>query len=46
MEGFLKAFGVQNPVPYLTPTSAVLNRQGVDRPGNWVPPSLGYTPAS
>jgi ABC-type amino acid transport substrate-binding protein len=46
IEGFLQAFGVQNPVPYLTPTSAVLNRQGVDRPSNWIPPSLGYTPAS
>jgi polar amino acid transport system substrate-binding protein len=46
IENFLMAFGVKNPVPYLTPTSAVLNRRGVDRPSSWTPPSLGYTPAS
>lgn len=46
IESSLTAFGVQNPVPYLTPTSAVLNRRGVDRPANWTPPSLGYHPNS
>jgi ABC-type amino acid transport substrate-binding protein len=46
IETFLEAFGVKNPVPYLTPTSAVLNRRGVDRPSDWTPPSLGYTPTS
>lgn len=42
----LTAFGVKDPAPYLTPTSAVLNRRGADRPANWTPPSLGYTPTS
>jgi polar amino acid transport system substrate-binding protein len=46
IENALTAFGVQNPVPYLTPTSAVLNRRGVDRPASWTPPSLGYQPNS
>jgi ABC-type amino acid transport substrate-binding protein len=46
IESHLTAFGVQNPVPYLTPTSAVLNRRGVDRPANWTPPGLGYHPNS
>jgi polar amino acid transport system substrate-binding protein len=45
IETHLTAFGVKNPVPYLTPTSAVLNRRGVDRPASWTPPSLGYTPS-
>ena len=44
IENALKKFGVANPAPYLTPSAAVLNRRGVDRPKNWVAPSLGYAP--
>jgi ABC-type amino acid transport substrate-binding protein len=41
IEKALTDFGVANPTPYLTPSSAVLNRRGVDRPKSWTAPALG-----